>query len=101
MSIRFVWQGFASGGATVRISQQLHPCPTEPTSAKAEPSSNGATASGKTDLRRGKRTWPVKKEEEEAPPDAGGIRLPDVGTEIPLKPVVQTDHGEAAVPLKP
>ena len=67
LCIGFAWQGFGSGGATgmasVRSCQKLPLCPTEPMPAgsktdpplaKAEPISDGGSASVITYLRRGK-----------------------------------------------
>ena len=65
--IGFAWQGFGSKGTTgvssVRSCQKLPLCPIksmsagskmDPPLAKAEPISDSATASGITDLRKGK-----------------------------------------------
>ena len=68
LCIGFAWQGFGSGRATgvasVRTCQKLPLCPmiepmsatskTDPLLAKAEPISDGGSASGITDLKKGK-----------------------------------------------
>jgi len=83
---------------------------TDPPLAKAEPISDGGSASGITQLRRGGETAAKRQSRERSESnnsantqvgaEGGGGGAPDAGAEIPLQPMVKTMMRQA-VPLQP
>ncbi|KAK4829482.1 hypothetical protein QYF61_004772 [Mycteria americana] len=108
----FQWVTFSLNDVLGNLESQCQPAPRHPLLAKAEPTSDGGSASGITCLRRGKAACFCSQErgvricesnnpaDTKASEEGGGGGAPGAGAEIPLQPMVKPMVRQA-VPLQP